>query len=489
MRHQFTHFTGIMVFFLASLVLFGQHAPMSGTIFTKLEEESISPSARNWHLFKDQEIAEKTMIILDIMFYDLAAQNLKTMYSSTSGRAYESNRKGGGSKTLGGVTEYFFGNGELIHSGMTHGLMYTNKYEVPPVLIDIANDTSRVVIRQSNGLDIIELADEGYFGTDNRSMMMQWGMESFTNPEIVRNSLAHIRNSNMFSNEFIKDFKILDFSILKWLHLEPVVTRIINPQSNGVAIQKGNTYTYKTKDYSLYSVQKYHPGDYGDQQHVNGMNLSNVTSIFHSHPALGPDVKHQSPNYWVGYGHLPHVAQDSAVSLAIYSIPARKGWMELDLLNYTHAYFPSEKFDTTIVEGNYALAKSGETYAAFITRNELQFRHNTTNDLIQQGKQTFWITEAGSKADDGNFNEFYKRIKSNVIEYDEAKRTLNYKTSGANYKLVFDGNFHVNGELVNTNYPRYDSPYVQARKKDKTITYSFNDKSLHLDFENMLREF
>lgn len=438
---------------------------------------------------EDQEITDKTKIILDVMFYDLASQNLKAMYSSTSGRAYEGNRKGGPNKTLGGVTEYFFAKKGKIYSGMTHGLMYTDKYQVPPVLVDIANDTSNVVIRQSNGLDLVELADEGYFGTDNRSMMMQWGMESFTNPEIVRNSLAHIRNSNMFSNEFIKDFKILDFSILRWFHLEPVITRMINPQANGVAIQKGNTYTYKTKDYSLYSVQKYHPGDYGDQQHVNGMNLSNTTSVFHSHPALGPDIKHQSPNYWVGYGHLPHVAQDSAVSLAIYSIPSKKGLMELDLLDYTHAYFPSEKFDTAIVEGNFAFAKSGETYVAFITRNELQFRVNTTDDLIQKGKQSFWITEAGSKSDDGTFKQFYNRIKSNTFDFDEEKLTLSYVSNGSTYALNFEGDFHVNGEFVNINYPRYNSPYVQAKKKDKTITYSFNGKSLFLDFKNMIREF
>jgi hypothetical protein len=264
---------------------------------------------------------------------------------------------------------------------------------------------------------------------------------------------------------------------------------MINPQSNGVAIQKGNTYTYKTKDYALYSVQKYHPGDYGDQQHVNGMNLSNTTSIFHSHPALGPDIQHQSPNYWVGYGHLPHVAQDSAVSLAIYSIPAKKGLMELDLLDYTHAYFPSEKFDTAVVEGNFAFAKSGEAYVAFITRNELQFRENTTDDLIQKGKQSFWITEAGSKSDDGTFKQFYDRIKSNALNFDEEKMTLNYVSNGSTYALNFGGDFHVNGEFVDINYPRYDSPYVQAKKKDKTITYSFNGESLFLDFNNMIREF
>lgn len=437
----------------------------------------------------DLEIVEKTKIVMDLMFYDMATQNIKTMYSSVSGRAYEGNRKGGTRQTLGGITDYFWGSGDSIHSGMTHGLMYTEKYQVPPVLLEIARDTANVVIKQSNGLDLIELADEGYFGTDNRSMMMQWGMEAFTNPIIVRNSLSHIRNSRMFSNDFIKDFKVLDFTILKWLHLEPVATSIINPQTNGVAIQKGNTYTYKTKDYSLYSVQNHHPGDYGDQQHVNGMNVGNLTSIFHTHPALEADIKHQSPNYWVGYGHFPHVAQDSAVSLAIYNIPEKKGLMEIDLLDYTHAYFPSEKLDTTIVEDNYAFGKWGETYCAFITRNELTYREGTTDNLIQKGKQAFWITEAGSETEDQSFEAFCDRVKTNALSFDNENLSLKYTSNKKTYELKFGKDFILNGEKVNVDYSRYNSPYAKAEKKDKTITYEFNGKSLHLDFENLTREF
>ena len=288
------------------------------------------------------------------------------MYSSVSGRAYEGNRKGGTRQTLGGITDYFWGSGDSIHSGMTHGLMYTDKYQVPPVLVDIANDTSNVVIKQSNGLDLVELADEGYFGTDNRSMMMQWGMESFTNPEIVRNSLAHIRNCKMFSNESLGDFKILNYRLLHWLHLEPTVVRIINPQTNGVAIQKGETYTYRTKDYSMYTVQAHQVGDYGDQQHVFGINMAGQFSVFHTHPALEKDVDRQSPNYWVGYGHFPHSMQDRNVNLSIYNLPKKKGLMESDLLDYTRAYFPSSDFDTTLRDGAYVFGKKGEAYCALI---------------------------------------------------------------------------------------------------------------------------
>jgi len=439
--------------------------------------------------FADDEISKKMQIVMDLLLYDVATQNVKTMFISVSGRAYEGNRKGGHGLTLGGLTDYYWGSGEKIGPGLMYGMITTRKYVLPPVLREIARDTNAMVIRQSNGLDISELKSEDYFGTDTRSMMMQWGMEAFSNPEVVRNSLSLIRRNQMFSNSFLKDFKMMDLSILRLLHLEPLLIRAVNPSTNGVAIQKGNTYTYKTKDYSLYSVQGYHPGTYGDQQHVSGMNIGNSFCIFHTHPALEKDKHSQSPNYWVGYGHLPHVAQNGRVSLAIYNTLAQKGWMEPALLDYTHAWFPKAGFDSTLVTENFALGKKGNTYCAFIVRNQLTFRENSSDDLIQKGKQTFWITEAGSKDEDGSFARFCQRIQKNTLTFNSDKLELTYRSNEKKYQLNFGADFLVNGVVVPTNYSRYESPYCKAEKKSQNLNFTFNGRSLFLDYSNMKRDF
>jgi hypothetical protein len=341
-------------------------------------------------------------------------------------KSQKGNRKGGPGSTLGGLTQYFWGDGKQIGAGMMYGMMLSEKYSLPPVLAEIARDSSDVIIKQNNGLDITELKAEGYYGTDNRSMMMQWGMECFSNREIIRNSLAHIRNCNMFSNDFVADFKMLDYKLIHWLHLEPVLNRILKPQTDGVAIQKGNTYTFKTRDFSMYTVQNHHPGTYGDQQHVFGMNIGNHFSIFHTHPALEKNVRHQSPNYWVGYGHFPHSVQDENVNLSIYNIPDKKAIMEMELLDYTRAYFPVSQFDTTYIAGNYVFGKKGDTYCAFIGTNDFRFRDDAQDDIIQQGKQVFWITEAGSKTRDGDFEHFVQRIHNNQVEFNKESLELNY---------------------------------------------------------------
>ena len=93
---------------------------------------------------------------------------------------------------LGGFTNYFWGDGKQIGPGMMYGMMTTKNYDLPPVLKEIARDSSNVIIKQNNGLDISELKEEGYYGTDNRSMMMQWGMECFYKSGRLSEILLHI---------------------------------------------------------------------------------------------------------------------------------------------------------------------------------------------------------------------------------------------------------------------------------------------------------
>lgn len=367
--------------------------------------------------------------------------------------------------------------------------MTTRKYQLPAVLGEIAHDSANVVIRQCNGLDLSELESEGFSGTSDESMMMQLGMEAFTNPEVVRNTLDFVRKNNMFTNKTLADLRELNYTLFRILHLEPLIVRLINPPSNGVAIQKGNVYTYKTKDYMLYAAQNHHPGTYGDQQHVAGMNIGNSFSIFHTHPARNEKVKQQSPNYWVGYGRLPRVAQDTSVNLAIYNIPAKKNGMEKELLDYTHAWFPKAQFDSVYVVDNYAFGKKGETYCALIARNPLNYKVNTTDDLIQKGRQIFWITEAGSQTEDGSFDLFTKRILNNKVTFYEKNLALTYESKGKVYQLKYNSGFLIDDKKVDTNYNRYDSPYIQAVKGASEFRFACNGKFLNLDFENMSRSF
>lgn len=432
----------------------------------------------------DEEITEKSKIILDVLLYDVATQSLSGNFVSVSGRAYENNRKGGVHENLDGITYYLTGNKEAVKSSLVYGLI-NSKYAPPLVYREIINDTSAVIIKQKNGVTISDLASLGYNKNDDKSMMMQWGMEAFTNATVIRNSLRQIRKANMFSNAFLKDFKYLDFTVIRLLHLEPLLVRMLKPSENGKAIQQANTYTYRNKNYSLYSVQNYFPGSYADQHHVNGMNVTNDISIFHTNPAREKNSNAHSPNYWVGYGRLPDVAQYKNVSLSVYNIPEKKNTLENELLPYTHAYFPRNKFDSIYEKGNYIFGKKGDSYCALIGYRKLNYRDNINDDVIQMGNRQFWIIEAGRKEDDVSFNNFYSRILSNTIFFDDKNLVLKYVSADNTYLLKYDSDFSVNGKKQRDLHDRFESLYIDDSQNMRKI--SFNGKSLYLDFYNSVR--
>ncbi len=420
---------------------------------------------------KDENVRIKCKIILDILLYDVASQQVNGMFVSVSGRAYESNRKGGEHESLGGISKYLLGGRREFSHGLLKGFQLTGNYNPPDVLKEIALNEYTSVVRQVNGMNIADLKREGFGGTDERSIMMQWGMEAFTNAEVVRTSLKHIRKHRMFSNSFLKDFRYLDFTLIRLLRLEPLFVRIINPATNGKAIQQAETYTYKTKKYSLYSVQDYFQQQYADQHHTAGMNIGNHFSVFHSHPARDLATRSHSPNYWVGYGRLPHVRQQQQVSMAIYNLPLKKNLTEPVLLDYTHAYFPSEKFDRFRITRNYAFGEKDGIYIALIGRNTFSFRPGSSDDLIQKGRKAFWIIEAGDNRQYPSFEHFINHILKSSLVFSEKKIELHY----SGHTLVY-GNIEKQKKRA-----RFISGYMKQHK-GQYRKIALNEKTLLLDF-------
>jgi hypothetical protein len=439
---------------------------------------------------RDPQISRKAEIIMDLLIYDIASQKLGNTFVSVSGRAYANSRKGGERLSSGHITNYIWNNQkEIRRPHLNYSFIASKKYTVPQVLKDIGNDTSEVIIKQGNGLNVSSLAAEGYGGSDDRSIMMQWGMEAFSNPGVIRNTMDYVRRNNMLTNEFLIELRPLDYSLIKFLRLEPAILKIIDPQVNGSAIQRAFTYTYKTKDYSVYSTQNYHPGYYANQDHVAGMNVGTSFSVFHTHPALPDNIGRPSPNYWVGYGRLPHAVQYKNISMSIYNLPGKAKCYELSMLHFTHAYFPKEKFDTVIISGNYAFGKKGKTYCALIAANKLYYKKGSAEDLIQQGQQVYWIIRAGSEKEDGSFSAFCGRIKQNHVSFDINNLVLTYNDNGNKLILKYKSGLYVNGSFQNTNYGRYDSPYIKSGFKPGSLAFKYNNKYLKLNFYRGIRDF
>ncbi|MGL1891122.1 MAG: hypothetical protein OCD02_05810 [Spirochaetaceae bacterium] len=472
-------------------------------------KEDIAPLAALIEFSGDDEVLIKAQMVMDLMMYDMASQSFKGAFVSTSGRSYETKKMAGHQSSMKRYTEILSGYDvdsnfpEDIYGGnMDITFMTSKRYEIPSVFKKIARDDKDTrIIKASTGLDLTELKGYDLIGQEPHQILMQWGMEAFSNPEIVNNSIKYIEDNEMFKNSDLYAFKDFNFKILKRLNLIPTISKLINPQSNGVAIQRANQYLYKTPYYSIYTAQAYHPGFYGDQQHIAGVTLSNDLSVFNAHPAVdegdrGPNGN--SPKYWVGQGHFPHTVQHENVNLSIYRTPKKKGMMEAKLLDYTHGYFPEIQFDESSIEGNLAFGKLGDAYIAFITTNDLSYKkyeeitrdwQGENYDLIQPGKEVYWITEASDVTVDGSFSTFKSRIKeqAKTITYDGKK--ISYTSMGRELNLEFKGDFKVNGEVMDLNYDRFDSPYIQANRTPTEMTFKLGDKELYLNFKKMIREY
>ena len=188
--------------------------------------EDIAPMA-NFIQFankKDSDMVEQMKIIMDIIFYDIASQSHKyidnngnTQYAfmSASGRMYMDNKASDDTGNrlrpyidlvLQNGTDYLTNSRNFF---VCFKRMYEHKengeyiYQVPDVIKEIFNDTSETqIVKASNGITLTELVDDGFVGQDVNQIMMQTGMEAFSNPEVINNSIKYLNKNKLFNNEF-----------------------------------------------------------------------------------------------------------------------------------------------------------------------------------------------------------------------------------------------------------------------------------------------
>lgn len=453
--------------------------------------EDVAPLCNLIDFASDEEIATKSKIILDLLLYDVATQSLRGTFLSTMGRAYHNNRMSGEKgNSMRGIIQNIWDFGLPVPDGrrMDGLFLFRENYRVPAVIEAIGRDTQPAVIRASQGLDLAEFPAAQAGGDEDARIMLQWGAEAFTNPEVIDDTLRYVEKNRMFSNSFLHELRTLDFFLIRRTGLAPVVTRALDPWSNATVLQRANTYTYRTPSFLLASAQHYHPGTLNDQHHIWSATLSNQLSIFTAHPPLlrkGETPEDNTKNYWVGPGRVPDAAQHENVLLAIYRIPSRTSLGEKGPNLFTHAYFPKEKFERVIERGSKIFGRHGDSYAALIGGAPLAYRAGSTIDLMQDGRETFWICELGSKERDGDFDAFVRRVEQNAVSYRDSR--LTYQTGGRDLQLDYGKDFRVNGAVQDAAFARHDSPYARTPRRASTMTIEFAGKRLFLDFAHAIR--
>lgn len=468
---------------------------------------------------EDAIMVERMKMVMDLAVYDLASNMYNYVYMAPSARAYVYNMTGITSDRMRKYTNYIWqlttDDEEYSHRMLLNYIAMTKAdkgdgekyYEVPELLLEIAEDTDTAVIKASSGLYLSELAEKGYIGHNDEQIMMQLGMEAFTNPEVIQNTITYLSKHTLFSNEFLNYFKYFNLHILKSTGLLKVISEKANPMPNGIAIQRANIYTYQTEYYQLATAQAYPPGAYGAQQMLSIANFTENAVVFTAHPAQYESEKSvkATPGYWAGFGRAPHSAQEENVMLSVFQLPSKSGFLELyDVPQFTHTYLPEAYFDEVVIDGRYAFARVDGAYLALIGATELEyldysaisaaaFKNGLDElppsrfDLVQRGLNQYWIYELGDSNSE-DFETFKTRIKANTVNFD-GESNLEYSSNGKSLSLTYKGAFKVDGVEQDLEYKRFDAPYITAEREADILTFDYLDRTLVLDYVNGLRTY
>ena len=429
-------------------------------------EEDIAPLALLIDHAPDDEIRRKAVMITDLLLLDMAMFSFNGYFSSSSGRCYEKQKKDGDQQDTLNIYHHAFGTEDydFDYEKISSVFLTCTTYEVPPVIRLIAKWRGRAVIRDSVGLGLGELKHEFDMKDFDEGGAIAWQMESFTNPETINLSVDMFRAWKLHTNDFLKDMKMISGPILRKSGLLPLIVRLLNPTTQGVAIQRSNNYCLKTDDYMLTTSMRYHPGEFGDQQHIWQAVLPGNINIFTTHPGapfFDDQARNFSPDYWVGNGILPDSVQHENIHMSIYRTDYRTGFLERKRLNFTHAFFPKRKFDEIRSGERGIFGRCGNSYAALLSPNRLEWKDD--EEVIQNGSVTAWVCRLSSRSESGDFETFIEETSSVPLRFN------NMRLEYGNLSLQYGKGFLVGGKSVRTEYSRLEAPWARIERKPEEI--------------------
>ncbi|PKK92767.1 MAG: hypothetical protein CVV61_08050, partial [Tenericutes bacterium HGW-Tenericutes-6] len=451
-------------------------------------EEDIAPLVMLVDFSDDDLMIEKSKMVLDLLFLDMAMHSYKGYFVATSGRCYEMQKKDIYAHDTSDLMAYAFGiqKKDYDYKRLSTLFILNKNYQVPEVIKKIAKDQSTVIIKDSMGLNLSEIDQEIKNNDIDDKGMLLWQMEAFTNKESIEMTMEIFNAWHLKENNFLKDLNAVNIKPLRKLRLLPLVVKILNPATQGVAIERANTYTYKTKDFMLSTAQGYHPKKFGDQQHIWQATLSSGITIFSTHPGspmFDDAARNFSPSYFVGNGINPYAIQDENKLFIMYDLSPRKGYLERHRQKFVHFYIPFERFDEVLKMDKKLYLKSMDSYVAIFTSSAYEVKDQ--EEIIIQGTYSQFVLVLGSKKKHQSFKKFIEELEQSKVVF--KKNHILYQDQHT-YELKMKKPLKKDNMKIDINYDRFDTPYVKGIRKPESIQIAFDGLSLSHDYKVLKRE-
>ncbi len=496
--------------------------------------EDIAPMANFIAYAKDEKPVEQMKIIMDVLWFDVALNSVNNRFVAVSSRMYGNNKAGNfyGNSIQSAMNILWGSDGvrEVLKDPYLSArekneiaaslsktpnhivLCFTDivkkgLYVLPEAIKDVALSKETFVSKMGCGLSAMDMREEGFIGCEPHQIMTQFGAETFTNHQVIDNTLKYLKENKMYRNSFLGYFKFLNLTVFKAINWKKFAEKH-NIVPHGIATGKGNVYTYRTARYSLSTDICKDVDMCGAQDHEWTANIGETLTLFTTHPAGNGNGRYgSSPGYWIGNGRRPMSVQHKNVNITIYKLPDKKRLGETAIADMTHAYMPKDFYDEFELLENRVFARKNGVFVSLTANGRLQYRPFDTAsakgvhkgrifpdsctlksefDLCRYGGTYHaYITEL-SDADSETFEQFKERICKNTVQFNGNK--VYYNTLAGKIVASYDGEYTVNDSPVEKVFDRYDSKFCKAKRKSPTMLIDSGENKLLLDYKNVKRE-
>lgn len=477
--------------------------------------EDIAPMANFIAYANDKKRVEQMKIIMDILWLDVALNSSNNRFVAVSSRMYGNNKAANSiGNSIQCAMNVLWGKVSQNKKPNYIVLCFTDAvekglYSLPEAIKDIALSDETFVSKMSCGLSPDDMVSENLVGQSDVCIMAQMGAETFTNHQVINNTLEYLKKNKLYKNKFLAYFRFLNLTVFKCVDWQKFA-RKHDIMPHGIALGRGNVYTFRNAHYTMSTDICKDVGVCGAQDHVWIANIAEDLTLFTTHPAGNGNGKYgASPGYWIGNGRRPMSVQNQNVNITIYKIPEKKRLGESDIASMTHAYMPKDFYDEFEIDGNTVFAEKNNVFVALISNGELEFKPfdsgsangilkgrkfpegielNGEFDLCRYGDgYHIYITEL-SDSEKETFADFKDRIRKNTVIFGN-NGNAEYITDSGSLSVSYDGKFTVNGSPAAKEYARYDSKFCCAKRKAASITVDSGKNQLFLNFGNAQRNF
>ncbi len=386
----------------------------------------------------ERDIAGRAAAMLDLFLYDLALHQLQGNNGVTHGRSYMKDKSRAADQDVFGLTKLLFATSDQPYTSRSDTgatfLAAAERYRLPEAIRRVATTERTFEDRTHMGapLDL----DEPFTTTpqsqvpgvsydDPAAIPFWWERGALTAWQTVPATLATIDEHDLFETSLFRPFKPL----VDLAGGDPAVARQLAYQLrcmiNVGVLSEVDTVTWRSPDAMLSSAQDYRPGCFGNQYHAWQATLDEDAVVFTTLPGNQPrpgDRWVDADLYWSGTGAMPRSAQQGAAAIHLYAprfaAPGPGALAAFDYLPFTHAYFPTERFDEVRQVGGWTLGRKGDGYVALWSWRPTTWRAHDpavtfTDGLTQPfdlvaegGADNVWISEVGDAATWGSFDAF-----------------------------------------------------------------------------------